>query len=154
MKSTGCGGRGFVWSTIPTCSSVRSPLRRLQGAQAVTTFSQTDSPPFDRGTTWSRVSRPPAVAREERLAGDLALDRPRDADVVEEPDHVRPDEAAGGRAERLVELLDDLRLALVEEHVGAPNRAHIQRLVTGVQNQNLLHPGRKGTRGFTGSGRH
>ena len=30
-------------------------LRRLQGAQQVTMFSQPDPPPFDRGTTWSTV---------------------------------------------------------------------------------------------------
>ena len=58
MKSTGAGGRGgrFRWS--PDSSSRRSPLRRLHGAQAVTTFSQIDSPPRERGTTWSSVSRP------------------------------------------------------------------------------------------------
>ena len=53
--------RGGVRSSMPACSSVRSPLRRLHGAQAVTTFSQIDSPPFERGTTWSRVRRPPEV---------------------------------------------------------------------------------------------
>ena len=52
------------------------------------------------------VDAAPAVAGEERPAGDLPLDRPRHPDVVDEPDHVRPDEAAGGRAQRLVELLD------------------------------------------------
>jgi hypothetical protein len=61
MKSTGCGGRGITCSSIPTCSSDRSPLRRLHGAQAVTTFSHDDSPPFDRGTMWSSVSRPLVV---------------------------------------------------------------------------------------------
>src|SRR5690348_492249 len=58
MNSVGVGARGEVWSTIPACSTVRSPLRRLHGAQAVTTFSQIDSPPFDRGTMWSSVRRP------------------------------------------------------------------------------------------------
>jgi hypothetical protein len=58
MKSAGAGGRGRVFSSIPTCSSERSPLRRLHGAQAVTTFSQIDSPPFERGMMWSSVSRP------------------------------------------------------------------------------------------------
>src|SRR6058998_536975 len=58
MKSTGWGGLGGCFRTIPTCSSERSPLRRLHGPQAVTTFSQIDSPPFERGTTWSRVRRP------------------------------------------------------------------------------------------------
>ena len=61
MKSTGAGARGGRGSDIETSSSSRSPLRRLHGAQAVTTFSQTESPPFDRGITWSSVSRPPAV---------------------------------------------------------------------------------------------
>ena len=32
-------------------------MRRLQAAQAVTTFSHTESPPRERGTTWSSVSR-------------------------------------------------------------------------------------------------
>ena len=61
MKSTGAGARGGRGSDIATSSSSRSPLRRLHGAHAVTTFSQTESPPFDRGITWSSVSRPPAV---------------------------------------------------------------------------------------------
>src|SRR5262245_9261390 len=61
MKSVGVGARGEVWSTIPACSIVLSPLRRLHGAQAVTTFSQIDSPPFDRGTMWSSVRRPAVV---------------------------------------------------------------------------------------------
>jgi hypothetical protein len=33
----------------------------LHGAQEVTTFSQTESPPRLRGTMWSSVSRPPFV---------------------------------------------------------------------------------------------
>ena len=41
-------------------SSNRFPLRRLHGAQEVTTFSQTESPPL-RGTTWSSVSRTSAA---------------------------------------------------------------------------------------------
>ena len=101
MNSTGAGGRGGWRSSMCTSCGRRLPLRRLHGAQEVTTFSQTDSPPFERGTTWSSVSRPlggaavdaaPAVTREERAARDLALDDPRDADVGEEPDHVRPRE--------------------------------------------------------------
>ena len=36
----------------------RFPLRRLQGAHEVTTFSHVESPPFERGITWSSVSRP------------------------------------------------------------------------------------------------
>jgi hypothetical protein len=33
----------------------------LQGAHEVTTFSQTESPPRERGTTWSSVRRPLVV---------------------------------------------------------------------------------------------
>ena len=36
-------------------------MARLQGAQAVTTFSHVESPPRERGTTWSSVSLPPEV---------------------------------------------------------------------------------------------
>ena len=61
MKRTGAGGRGGRRMVIDTSSGRRSPLRRLHGAHAVTTFSQTESPPRLRGTTWSRVSRPPLV---------------------------------------------------------------------------------------------
>ena len=61
MKSTGAGGPGGFGSSIATSSSERSPLRRLHGEHAVTTLSQTDSPPRLRGTTWSRVRRPPLV---------------------------------------------------------------------------------------------
>jgi hypothetical protein len=58
MKSTGEGARGGRARFMCVSSSSRSPLRRLQGAQAVTTFSHTESPPRERGTTWSSVSRP------------------------------------------------------------------------------------------------
>src|SRR3954447_10481885 len=58
MNSVGVGARGEVRSCIPACSSDRSPLRMLHGGQAVTTFSQIDSPPFERGTRWSSVRRP------------------------------------------------------------------------------------------------
>ena len=40
-------------------------------------------------------------------------------------------------------LFDHLRLALEDEHVRAPQRAHVERLVTRVQDENLLHRGRK-----------
>jgi hypothetical protein len=60
MKSTGAGGRGGVAQVIET-SSGALPLRMLHGAHEVTTFSQTESPPRLRGTTWSRVRRPLVV---------------------------------------------------------------------------------------------
>src|SRR5207342_1862393 len=58
---TGAGGRGGLRSVIETSSGKRLPLRMLQGAHEVTTFSQTESPPRLRGTTWSRVRRPLVV---------------------------------------------------------------------------------------------
>ncbi len=61
MKSTDAGGRGFARSVIETSSGSRLPLRMLHGAHEVTTFSQTESPPRLRGTTWSSVSLPPLV---------------------------------------------------------------------------------------------
>ena len=47
------GGKAGV--ICASCVS-RSPLRKLQGEQAATTFSQVVAPPFDRGVTWSKVS--------------------------------------------------------------------------------------------------
>src|SRR5213596_2996184 len=61
MNSTGAGGRGLLRRLIETSSGSRLPLRMLHGAHEVTTFSQTDSPPRLRGTTWSSVSLPPFV---------------------------------------------------------------------------------------------
>ena len=61
MKSTGEGGRGERGSAMRASSRVRLPFFRLQGEQAETTFSHTESPPRERGTTWSSVRRPPEV---------------------------------------------------------------------------------------------
>ena len=41
---------------MPACSGVRSAFRLLQAMHASTQFSQLDTPPCDRGTTWSIVS--------------------------------------------------------------------------------------------------
>src|ERR1044072_696849 len=57
-KRDGEDGLGEEISRISTSSSRRLPFFRLQGAQEVTTFSQTESPPRLRGTTWSSVSFP------------------------------------------------------------------------------------------------
>src|SRR5436190_1534222 len=54
-------GRGPTRGGIDTSSGRRLPLRMLHGAHEVTTFSQMDSPPRLRGTTWSSVSLPPLV---------------------------------------------------------------------------------------------
>ena len=154
MKSTGAGGRGRRRRCRPESSSSRSPLRRLHGAQAVTTFSQIDSPPLRaRDHVVERqppgggaaVDAAPAVTGEERAPRDLPLDRPRDADVLDEPDHVRPGVRVGRGAQGLGQALEDLGLALPDEHVRAPNRADVQRLVTRVQDEDLLQVGTKRT---------
>src|ERR1700704_990712 len=51
-----------------------------------------------------------------------------------------------GRAKWSVKFFDDLGLPLVHEHVGAPQRTNVERLVTRVQDENLLHPDQKSTR--------
>src|SRR5581483_12359056 len=50
------------------------------------------------------VDAAPAVTGEEGAAGDLALDEAGYADVVHEPDDVRPAEGVAGRAKWSVEL--------------------------------------------------
>src|SRR5438876_3759477 len=87
------------------------------------------------------VDAAPAVTRKERPARDLALDPARNAHVGDEPDHVGPGIRARGGMQRDVELLEHLSLALPDENVGAADRAHVERLVTGIQDQNLLHLG-------------
>src|SRR5207247_10531399 len=70
------------------------------------------------------------------------LDHAPDADVVDEPDHVCPLERVRGRAKWSVELLDHLCLALEHQYVGAAQRAHVERLVTRIEDEYMLHPGR------------
>jgi hypothetical protein len=41
---------------MPARAGRKSPLRRLQGAQAATMFVQSLEPPLERGMTWSTVS--------------------------------------------------------------------------------------------------
>src|SRR4029453_10035935 len=85
MKSTGVGGRGGVRRIMLVSSSSRSPFRWLHGAQDVTTFSQTEVPPRDRGTTWSSVRRLPPhpqdtplpPARAKRTRREMRLVTPR-----------------------------------------------------------------------------
>ena len=122
-------------SFIETSSSRRLPFFKLHGAHEVTTFSHTESPPRLRGMTWSSVSRPLVV----RASGDLPLHRPGHTHVLHEPDHVRPLEGVAGRAERLVELLEHLGLALEHEHVCTTHGCDVQWLVARVQDEYLRH---------------
>ena len=51
---------------------------------------------------------------------------------------MRPDVGVGGRVEQLREALDDLSLALPDEHVCPSDGADIQRLIARIQDQDLL----------------
>lgn len=54
-KSPGSGGRGLRDTDIPTSDGRHAPLRTLQGAHEVMTFSHEVSPPRLRGMMWSMV---------------------------------------------------------------------------------------------------
>ncbi len=152
MKSTGAGGRGGWCSSI--CTSCGKPValaqvaRRARGDDVLPhrlAAARARDHVVERQPAAGRaaVDAAPAVTREERAARDLALDDPRNADVVEEPDHVWPRELRRGRAKWSPELFDDLRLPLEHEHVRTSQRADVERLVTRVQDENLLHRVRK-----------
>jgi hypothetical protein len=85
------------------------------------------------------VDTAPAVTGEQGAARDLSLHHARNPDIVDEPDDVWPLIRVSGRAKWSVQLLDHLCLALEDEDVGAAERAHIERLVTRIENENLLH---------------
>ena len=89
------------------------------------------------------VDAAPAVTGKQGAAGDLPLHHPGHAHVVHEPDDVGPSIGVARGAEWSVQLLDDFSLPLVDEHVRAAQRAHIERLVTRIENENLLHRGRR-----------
>ena len=64
----GSARRALCRGHISTSRGRRSPLRRLQGEQAATTFSQVVCPPLERGITWSKVrsSRSPQYWQVKR----------------------------------------------------------------------------------------
>ena len=55
MNMCGLGTRGALRGCMLIWAGRRSALRRLQGAQEATMFSQVERPPFERGITWSTV---------------------------------------------------------------------------------------------------
>src|SRR5438876_2538215 len=85
------------------------------------------------------VDAAPAVAREERPPRDLPLHRAWHPHVLDEPDHMRPGIGVARRAERLVELLEHLGLALEHEDVRPSHGRHVQWLVARVEDENLRH---------------
>src|SRR6187551_3200790 len=93
----------------------------------------------------------PVVPGEQRAAGDLALDGPRDAYVRDEPDHVRPLIRVARGTKRLLQLLQYLGLTLEDKHGRATHGSDVQRFVARIQDENLLH-GRAKSSGGIGPG--
>ena len=76
------------------------------------------------------------VAREHRLAGDLApVDVARDAHVADQPDHARPVELEPLGVQRALAVLEQLGARLEHQDGRAPHRADVDRLVAGVEDQ-------------------
>ena len=108
-------------------------------------FSQTDSPPRLRGMTWSTVRlglvgaavlAGPAVAGEDRLAGDApAVDVPGHPDEADQADDLGAVEAHRLGAQDAVAVLEHLGLLLEQEHQGPPHGADVERLVARVEDQ-------------------
>src|SRR5271165_3745579 len=75
MKISARGVRGAWRGCIPACRGSLSPLRRLQGAQEATMFSQLEDPPFERGITWStvRLEREPQYWQVQLSRANTAL---------------------------------------------------------------------------------
>ncbi len=160
MKSVGEGARGERRIVIDTSSGRRSPLRRLHGRAGGddvlpvrVAASRAGHHVVERQPAAGRaaVDAAPAVSGKERPAGDLSLVRLGDADVLDEPDHVWSGERVGGGVQGRLVLLEHLRLPLEHEHMRAPNRADVQRLVARIEDENLtqgLAKGTGATRGF------
>ena len=84
----------------------------------------------------------PAVAGEQDTARDALRDAARHPDVRHEPDDVRSREGRRRRPQRLTVALEHLGLPLPHEHVRATDRAHVQRLVARIQDEDALHRAR------------
>ena len=91
---------GDACSRQPSSAGVLSPLVWLHRAQAATTFSQACRPPRLRGKhvvdglgRAAAVGAAPAVAGEDRPAGEADVGAVRHPDVAGEPDHRRDRQA-------------------------------------------------------------
>jgi hypothetical protein len=84
----------------------------------------------------------PTVAREQHAARDPPGDTSGNADVRHEPNHVRPSKLRARRAEGSIVALEDLSLALPDEHVRTAKRADVQGLVARVEDEDALHRAR------------
>jgi len=153
MKISARGVRGAWRGCIPAWRGRRSPLRRLQGAQEATMFSQLEEPPFERGITWSKVRARaavlagPAVAGEHGASRDLAPVRvARHVDVADQADHDRARERRALGVQLPHASLEQLGLLLEQQHDGAAHRAHVDRLIRGVQNEHPTAHRRSGRR--------
>ena len=164
MNGVHCGRTGLRASGMPACCGVRPPLRRLHSWQEQTTFSQTDTPPWERGNDMIEIEflarqSPAAVLAGAFIAGvdiiaaeaHLALghavvahqqDHPRHAnDAIDHADGL----VVGGdreiapavEIEGLILFVDRFGDALVEQHEGAPNRSDMDRQIGPIEDQDL-----------------
>src|SRR4051812_1718013 len=94
---------------------------------------------------YDMVERQVGGLRSAVLAGVLVADedlapaepdaRSRSLDPMLKPDDARRPEDGRGRSDVVVVVLDDLGLLCEDEAEGAPDVAHVQRLVIGIQQQ-------------------
>ena len=146
MNSTGAGGRGRPAQRHRRL--LREPVALAQVAgraggddvlphRVAAAAARDDVVECQPAAARAAVDAAPLVAGEQRASRDLPLRRARHPHVGDEPDHVRPREGVRRGAERQLVLLEHLRLPLEHEHVRAPHRAHVQRLVARIQDEDL-----------------
>src|SRR2546426_910792 len=136
------GANGWRRSVRCVSERSRSSLAALHGRQEATTFSQTCSPPRERGTTWSMFSavapqywqRGPSRTKTDRR-GHGGPGPEGHADEVDETDDGRHGEGHALRMQLFVAVLEHLGLLLQHEDHGPPNRHDTERLVGGVEHE-------------------
>lgn len=138
------GTTGLMRSTMPASAGVRSPLRWLQGAHALTVFGQVFCPPragqdvVDRHGRTLAVAAPPFVAGQDAALGPggaLRVPPPGD-DVPDEPDHLRH----GEHADELVGFgFVDLGDPPAEHPDRVGDRDPVERAEVGVDDENGVH---------------
>ena len=89
--------------------------------------------------TGAAVHALPSVSGKQGATRDPPLHRAGNAHVLEKADHMRAEKRALGRPQRLRVMLDDLGPALPHKNVRAPIRAHVERLVACIQDEDMVH---------------
>ena len=145
------GRRGRRTRRRPACSGRRSPLRRLQGMQHVTMFSHSLRPPratghhvvegeLRRGEAVAAVLARVVVAGVDVRAGERHVGEGSfHTDVTEEAKHRGKPHPDRDAPDLPVVDGDDLDLALEEEGDRFLPRHDPQGLVSGVQDERLVH---------------